>query len=153
MQYSWLGTARVMSFTFSWTIASGACLWACLLWSVDNTQTHERVHSKLHLSACSPLYPVQLKTGDTRCCWGGGGLNVEWPWLTLDCVHCKAIPSPEMCNIWDVMSVRPHETVQPDDTPWEMMHHECRMNFDWGIEVWRLQRAGDVWLKRCSLRQ
>lgn len=32
-----------MSFTFSWTIKASSCLWAFLLWSEDNTQTHVHV--------------------------------------------------------------------------------------------------------------
>lgn len=39
----WGLSARVMSFTFSWTIKASSCLWAFLLWSEDNTQTHVHV--------------------------------------------------------------------------------------------------------------
>lgn len=39
------------------------------------------------------------------------------------------------------MSVKPHETVQPDDMPREMMHHELRIHFEWGTDISRVQRA------------
>lgn len=52
-----------MSFTFSWTIKAGACLWAFLLWSEDNTHTH--THISCPISSCEDFFPSRSSKNTT----------------------------------------------------------------------------------------